>query len=80
MMQIGAALGLEAKGRDRDRISGQSEVYRVRSRVEYAVIGANANNTAAGAKDVAGGTFLTRVVNGTAGRGRERVFVPEMIT
>jgi hypothetical protein len=31
-------------------------------------------NRAAGLKDVAGGTFRSCVVNGTVGRGRERVF------
>jgi hypothetical protein len=33
-------------------------------------------NEAVGSKNIAGGTFWDRVVNGTVGRGRERIFVP----
>jgi hypothetical protein len=70
MPQIFAASGYETQGGHGDQKSGQSDMYRVKSRARYGGMGANGINPAAGTRNVAGGPFLISVVKDTIGTGR----------
>jgi hypothetical protein len=72
MPQIVTASCYETQGGHGDQKSGQSNMYRVKSRAGYGGMGANGINPAAGTRNVAGGPFLISVVKDTIGRGRGR--------
>jgi hypothetical protein len=76
MPQIVTASCYETQAGHGDQKSGQSDVYRVKSRAGYGVWGPTGKDRAAGSANASGAAFLNCVVDGTIKRGRGRIVGP----